>query len=218
MLRQRMRGPPSPASLWWCTAGSAAPLENPPRSPSFRAESISSRNNDDDDAGEARGAARRGCAITTARDRACVPRRIVGRVCSRLGCTYIRVRAKDGHAHTHGAARTPDGAATRGRMCVYVRVKSGPPIDSEQPRVGPDRPVSPVHVFPAPATPQQASFPFSSACVYMYIYTPSHRMNALMLQRQAVLSQCISILFFQEMRLSIFYQTVYLVARLSVCS
>lgn len=164
-----MRGPPSPASLWWCTTGSVAagtPV-------AFRAESISSRN--DDGAGDAR----RECASVTARSRACVPR-VVKRV---LATRYTYVDEAHSHTHAKRSDTHPPASPCRGGECAYVRVKSGPPIDSEQLRAGPDRPVSP---FPPGAPRRPASrrcSPFLRSLPRVCVLCVCiRRMNALLLR------------------------------------
>lgn len=198
--RKSMRGPPSPASLWWCTAGSVAagtPV-------AFRAESISSRN-DDDGAGDAR----RDCASVTARNRACVPASL-----SVSLAAGVRTR-KSTHTRMAGATRTlPPTSLCRGGECAYVRVKSGPPIDSEQLRAGLDRPVSPFLLPPArPRVVALSPLPALRVCC-LCMHSQDERTPA---TRRVVLSRCVPFLLFRDIPLSIFYQTAYLDIRLSIC-
>lgn len=86
--------------------------------------------------------------------------RVAERVLATYECTYV-----EEHSYTRRMERhAPPTSLRRGGERAYVRVKSGPPIDSEQLRVGLDRPVSPFLLGTPPATPRAvALFPPPSA-------------------------------------------------------
>lgn len=76
----------------------------------------------------------------------------------------------------HARARTqidthPRRRRANGGERAYVRVKSGPPIDSEQPRAGPDRPdpATPrVPLLPRRRPPFRGVVPFSICVLYVF--------------------------------------------------
>lgn len=163
----------------------------------------------DDGAGDAR----RECASVTARCRACVPR-VVKRV---LGTGVRTWRSAPSHARERSNTHPPTSPC-RGGECAYVRAKSGPPIDSEQLRAGPDRPVSPFTPLLPPTPPRRPPTPrvatlFPRVCVLCVCI---RRMNALLRGGRSC-HDGVPFLLFRDIPLSIFYQTAYLDIRLSIC-
>jgi len=118
----------------------------------FRAESISSRK---------RRRRRRRARRVRERDRAKPRLRL--RVVKRVLATCVRTRAAV-LTLTRTERHAPPTSSCCGGECAYVRVKSGPPIDSEQLRVGPDRPVSPLSSSGAapPRHPRPSPSPLSA--------------------------------------------------------
>lgn len=172
----------------------------------FRAESISSRK---------RRRRRRRAPRVRERDRAKPRLRL--RVVKRVLATCVRARAVLTPTRTERHA--PPTSSCCGGECAYVRVKSGPPIDSEQLRVGPDRPVSPFRPRDPPPRPPTLrvaalfSLPSLHVC-FVCMHSQDERTPA---TRRAVLSRCVPFLLFRDIPLSIFYQTTYLDIRLSIC-
>lgn len=196
-----MRGPPSPASLWWCTALAPSPLEPPLRfaQNQFPRETTTTAAPADARAGE--------CASVTARNRACVSAHC--RTCLGDECTCTGVKRT--HTHTTDAQRhaPPPTSLRRGGECAYVRVKSGPPIDSEQLRAGLDRPVLPLPPCPPtlrhPSAPPRrgVASPLSSpSCMYMCaLCVCIRKMNALPLRgRRSCHARCSLPPFFEIYR------------------
>lgn len=198
LLRQRMRGSPSPASLWWCTAGSAAPLETPPVASFPRRINFLAKRR------RRRRRARRVRDCDRAEPRLRLERRWM---CFRVGCTYVQKTAT--RAHTRTRRRTHP--RRRHDVGANVRIRASKIWSTDRFRTTPSR------LRSYPLTPPRRPSNVIPLSVYTCIYAHIRRMNALLVTA-AGLSQCIPFLLFQEMRLSIFYQIVYLDARLSVCS
>lgn len=117
------------------------------------------------------------------RERGRAKPRLRPRVVERVLAAGVRTRGE--HSHEHGAERhAPPTSLCRGGECAYVRVKSGPPIDSEQLRAGLDRPVSPFLLRhprrPRGAPRHPASWRCSPFRPYVVLCVCIRKMNALL--------------------------------------